>query len=142
MRKMILVFPLLLLLSSQVHADWAYRFVVYAGNSYIVTDEAVALDQVNKRIGKVTLYSDREGTYRGNFSNTYPKGTEYYSIVGVAVDSAIAVKAGNDNYIKAAYQGRYASIPLLNDFQFWMIMIFGTCGLIIAYFIYRTVRLK
>ena len=28
----------------------------------------------------VTYHTDREGTYGGNFSNIYPKGTKYYAI--------------------------------------------------------------
>ena len=60
-----------------------------------------------------------EGTYSGNFSNTYPKGTKYYSIVGESTDEAIAVK-NNGNYIKATRDGEYAGIKMTcYDYNSW-----------------------
>ncbi|WP_277584851.1 hypothetical protein [Psychrobacillus antarcticus] len=88
-------------------ADWAYAFVVWDDYVYVVTDEQV--DEVEKEIGHVTKYSDREGTYSGNFSNAYPKGTKYYSIQGISTDEAIATQEDDGTYIKAKRDGEYAS---------------------------------
>ncbi|WP_192797397.1 hypothetical protein [Psychrobacillus glaciei] len=95
-----------ILFPSKTLADWAYAFVVWDGYVYVITDEIV--NEVEKEIGHVTRYSDREGTYSGNFSNVYPKGTKYYSIVGFNTDEAIAIKDEKGKYIKAARDGEYA----------------------------------
>ncbi|MEH7388260.1 hypothetical protein V7147_23105, partial [Bacillus sp. JJ1521] len=58
-------------------ADWAYYFVVWDDYIYQVSDDYV--NEINEEIGEVTKYSDLEGTYTGNFSNKYNKGTKYYS---------------------------------------------------------------
>ncbi|GIO63791.1 hypothetical protein J43TS9_53650 [Paenibacillus cineris] len=102
----ILLFPL-----SIASASWAYPFVVYSGHIYRVTEQAVQPEDVGQKIGKVTKYSDREGTYRGNFSNMYPKGTGYYAIEGRSRQEAIAVRTGEDTYILAIQQGAYSGGP-------------------------------
>jgi hypothetical protein len=89
------------------HADWAHRFVVNDGKSYIILDTRVEPAQIGDKIGKVTSYSDEEGTYSGNFSNFYPKGTEYYAIKDIDINEAIAIKADDGSFIKAAYGGEY-----------------------------------
>lgn len=86
-------------------ASWAYPFVVWNGYIYVVSDEQV--EKVEKEIGHVTKYSDREGTYSGNFSNIFKKGTKYYAIKGISPDEAIAVQDGKGNYIKATRDGKY-----------------------------------
>jgi hypothetical protein len=93
---------------STVSADWANMFVVNDGRIYVISEEHVDPKQIGLRIGMVSKYSDREGTYSGNFSNRYPKGTEYYEIIGVEINDAIAVKENEGLYIKAAYGGEYA----------------------------------
>ncbi|WP_213583531.1 hypothetical protein [Paenibacillus sp. J2TS4] len=98
---------------STLDASWAYSFVVYNGNIYVITQEEVEEDQLKRKIGQVTSYTDREGTYRGNFSNTFPKGTQYYEINGVDVSEAIAVKTEKAVYIKAYYEGEYAGKDVL-----------------------------
>ncbi|WP_419874680.1 hypothetical protein [Candidatus Pristimantibacillus sp. PTI5] len=112
-KKSWLLANMILLLSTffvwnAAHADWASRFVVNDGMSYTVSDQTVEIEHIGERIGKVTSYSDEEGTYSGNFSNVYPKGTEYYAIKGVEAHVAIAVKAADDSFIKANYEGKYA----------------------------------
>lgn len=87
-------------------ADWAYAFVVWDDYVYVITEERVV--EVDKKIGHVTKYSDREGTYFGNFSNVYPKGTKYYSIQGISMDEAIAIQEEDGQYIKATRDGEYA----------------------------------
>lgn len=91
-----------------VSANWAYMFVVNDGSIYVISVEHVDPKQIGSRIGKVTTYSDQEGTYSGNFSNRYPKGTEYYEIIGLDIKDAIAVKENKGLFIKAAYEGQYA----------------------------------
>ena len=78
--------------------SWAYPFVVWDNHIYVVSEETV-LD-VEKKIGKVTKYSDME-TYSGNFSNVFRKGTKYYSIKGIDTTIAIAVQSSDGQYIKA-----------------------------------------
>lgn len=93
---------------NSIHADWANRFAVNDGKSYIISDTKVETSQIGGKIGKVTSFSDEEGTYSGNFSNTYPKGTEYYAINDIDTNEAIAIKVSEDSFIKAAYGGEYA----------------------------------
>ncbi|MCC3375088.1 hypothetical protein [Cohnella sp. REN36] len=89
-------------------ADWAFRFVVYDGHLYRVTDTLVEPDRIGDRIGEVTRYSDREGTYAGNFSNTFPKGTPYFAIQEKDMRQAIAVRTDSGSYVECAYEGEYA----------------------------------
>ena len=99
------------LLPNKSYADWAYSFVVWDGFIYVVSDEVV--DQVDREIGEVTRYSGMEGTYSGNFSNTYRKGTKYFSIVDVSTEEAIAIEDGNGHYVKAIQDGKYAGNNIL-----------------------------
>ncbi|MEC0231734.1 hypothetical protein [Paenibacillus alba] len=91
-----------------VSADWANMFVVNDGKIFVISEEHVAPKQIGLKIGKVTKYSDREGTYSGNFSNRYAKGTGYYEIIGIEVNEAIAIKDDKGLYIKSTYGGEYA----------------------------------
>ncbi|WP_179281115.1 hypothetical protein [Paenibacillus sp. XY044] len=100
-------------------ASWAYPFVVYSGHIYQVTEQAVQPEDVGQKIGKVTKYSDREGTYRGNFSNSYPKGTGYYAIQGRSSQEAIAVRTGDNSYILAIEQGTYSE-GLESQTHWWL----------------------
>ncbi len=86
-------------------ADWAHSFVVWQGYIYHVTEEYV--DNVDEEIGAVTMYSDMEGTYEGNFSNVYKKGTKYFSIRGMNTDVAIAIETEKGEYRKAIRAGEY-----------------------------------
>ena len=95
-----------ILCSNKAFADWAYAFVVWDGFIYVVSDEFVA--EVDKEIGHVTKYSGKEGTYSGNFSNRYKKGTSYYSIKGISTDEAIAIQDEEGTYLKAVRDGEYA----------------------------------
>lgn len=54
----------------------------------------------------MTKYSDIEGTYSGNFSNTYKKGTKYFSIKEISTDIAIMVQEGGQ-YRKAIKEMEY-----------------------------------
>ncbi|QUW22597.1 hypothetical protein JSQ81_03155 [Sporosarcina sp. Marseille-Q4063] len=87
------------------NSSWVSSFVVWDGYIYQISDEYV--DKINEEIGEVTMYSDREGTYSGNFSNEYKKGTKYYSIEGISTDDAIAIKENDDKYRKAIRNGKY-----------------------------------
>lgn len=84
--------------------DWAFSFVVWEGYIYQLSDEYV--DNVGKKIGKVTKYSDTERTYFGNFSNFYEKGTKYYAILGISTEEAIAIEE-EGKYRKAMRDGKY-----------------------------------
>lgn len=94
-----------LLVPTKLFAEWAYLFVVYDGYTYVISDEFTT--EIDKKIGKVTKYSDRAGTYYGNFSNKYKKGTRYYSIRGTRIEEAIAVEE-NGKYRVAFRKDEYA----------------------------------
>lgn len=104
--RVVLILSVSLLFPIKSLADWAYAFVVWDDHVYVITTEQV--NEVDKKVGHVTKYSDREGTYSGNFSNTYPKGTKYYSIQGISTDEAIAIQEDGETYIKAVRDGEYA----------------------------------
>ena len=137
--RIILVSVILLSLSfNTVYASWAYAFVVYNKNVYVITDKKVNTELVGSEIGQVTKYSDREGTYSGNFSNEYPKGTKYYEIVGADVNELIAVEEKDGIYIEAKYHGEYAEAR--NDIQ---TLLFYSFGIIISVIlIWQLVRKK
>ena len=90
---------------SNSNSSWAYSFVVWNGYIYQISDEYVS--DIGEEVGKVTKYADKEGTYFGDFSNKYQKGTKYYEIEGISTDEAIAIKEGNGEYRKATNQGKY-----------------------------------
>ncbi|MEK5396835.1 LPXTG cell wall anchor domain-containing protein [Paenibacillus nitricinens] len=93
-----------------MNADWAYSFVVYAGDIYEISDdELIPSNEIDKKIGQVKRYSDHEGTYSGNFSNTYPKGTPYYSIKNIDPKEIIAIKTHEAEFVKAINKGQYAN---------------------------------
>lgn len=97
----------LLIRPAAVSADWAYPFVVYSGSLYVVTDTVVEPERIGNLLGKVTRYSDREGTYGGNFSNAFPKGTRYYAIEGMSEKQGIAAQTEDGRYVLAEYGGKY-----------------------------------
>jgi hypothetical protein len=95
-------------LISNTYAKWAYAFVVYNGNVYVVSETHIEPNKIGKKLGEVTKFSYQEGTYSGNFSNQFPKGTEYYEIKGVKTNESIGIKESKDSFIKAKYDGKYA----------------------------------
>lgn len=87
-------------------ASWAYSFVVNDGKIYVMSEDPVEASALGDVVGKVTYHTDREGTYGGNFSNVYPKGTKYYAVQGIAPETAIAVET-QAGYLMAHYEGEY-----------------------------------
>ncbi|MFJ7953564.1 hypothetical protein ACIQZG_18845 [Lysinibacillus sp. NPDC096418] len=79
--------------------EWAFAFAALDGYIYQISDEYVK--DISKELGEVTTHMDVEGTYAGNFSNVYEKGTKYYSIDGISIKEAIAIKEANGTYRKA-----------------------------------------
>jgi len=119
----VLLFSLLIsILSPSVYADWARNFVVFSGKTYEITDKIIDPNNIDKKIGKVTSNSTREGSYRGNFSNKYPKGTEYYSIKGIDSSQEIAVKASVGGYLSAIYRGEYGEKSNLGWYIVWIFL--------------------
>ncbi|QGM32242.1 hypothetical protein GI482_18615 [Bacillus sp. N3536] len=94
-------------------ADWAYPYVVWDGYVYVLQDEEV--NEIGKEIGHVTKYSDLEGSYSGNFSNAYPRGTKYYEVKEVSSKEAIAVEVSSGTYRVAERGGPYGG----NRYAFW-----------------------
>ncbi|WP_051827291.1 hypothetical protein [Metabacillus indicus] len=101
----LMVFICLFLFSSKSLAtSWAYSFVVWKDDIYVISDEYVS--DIKMEIGHVTKYSDMD-SYPGNFSNTFKEGTKYFSIKGISTKEAIAVKEPDGRYIKAYQNGEY-----------------------------------
>lgn len=120
--------------------SWVYLFVVWDGYIYVISDEYVT--NVDKEIGEVRKYSDME-SYGGNFSNVYPKGTKYYSILGVNTEVAIAVKDENGLYKKATREEEYTyrENPIQNNgFQYVYLGIGSVVILVLGFIIYSRTR--
>lgn len=86
-------------------AVWAYEFVKWNGEVYVMTDEIVS--EIGEELGEVTMYSDAEGSYDGNFSNRYEEGTKYFAITGISTEDAIAVRENGGTYRKAIIEAAY-----------------------------------
>ncbi|XID94882.1 hypothetical protein ACF3MZ_10350 [Paenibacillaceae bacterium WGS1546] len=142
MKKILLViFAITIFFSLQpAFASWAYRFVVYSGDIYKVTDEPVQPYEIEKKIGQVTRYSDIEGTYAGNFSNAFPKGTGYYSIKEASPNDVIAIKVQEGTYVKAVNQGHYDNDHLLTPSRIGGYLLVGIIAAAVIYFIWRYAR--
>ncbi len=106
--SLVLIFMIHVMLVSTVGADWAFKFVVYNECIYVITTDEIDKTMIDRKLGEVTYYSDFEGTYGGNFSNTFSEGTEYFEIKGFNTYEAIAIKTDEGKYIKADYDGEYA----------------------------------
>ncbi|MCD5323453.1 MULTISPECIES: hypothetical protein [Pontibacillus] len=131
-----IIFLILVMVPTKAMAtSWAYPFVVWDNNLYVVTDEVVT--DVGDRIGQVTRYSDME-QYGGNFSNVYKKGTNYYAIEGVSTDQAIAVKDQNGTYVKANWEKEYNYGFALPVGWISLIAILLVIGMVFAYWIRKT----
>lgn len=120
--------------------SWVYLFVVWDGYIYVISDEYVT--NIDKEIGEVRKYSDME-SYGGNFSNVYPKGTKYYSILGVNTEVAIAVKDENGLYKKATREEEYTyrENPIQNNgFQYVYLGIGSVVILVLGFIIYSRTR--
>jgi ATP-dependent Zn protease len=104
-RTIFLFFFFITVISSSTHAlDWAYSFVVWDGKVYRVTDEKVVDSLIGKRIGSVKRKAnDMTGNYYGDASNTYPKGTNYYEIIGESSDKVLALELDYNLWVKAVY---------------------------------------
>ena len=106
----------------------------------MISDEYVT--NIDKEIGEVRKYSDME-SYGGNFSNVYPKGTKYYSILGVNTEVAIAVKDENGLYKKATREEEftYRENPIQNNgFQYVYLGIGSVVILVLGFIIYSRTR--
>ncbi|MEK4425351.1 hypothetical protein [Solibacillus sp. FSL K6-1523] len=110
--------------------SWVYSFVVWDEHIYVISKETVT--DIDKKIGKVTAYSDME-SYGGNFSNVYPKGTKYYSIKDVDPMIAIAVQDENGQFIKANRDGEYT---YKEDFTQYIYRGLGIFAIVLLGFIF------
>lgn len=82
--------------------SWVSNFVKYEGVFYNVTEEKV--ENVSEKLGEVTHYLETEGETPNLSSNEYVEGTEIYSIEGIDVEEAIAVKVEDGVFIKLTAQ--------------------------------------
>lgn len=122
-------------------ADWAKSFAVYDGNTYVSADVELDSGQLGGKLGEVTFYSDEEGTYSGNFSNRYAKGTEYYEITGVDPQEAIAIHEEGSRYIKAVFDGEYEGARV--GWREWLPYAVGAAVVLAAVgLLYRYLRLS
>jgi hypothetical protein len=129
---------LLLIPFNTAYAKWAYNFVVYDKNVYIISDNKINTELIGSKLGQVTKYSSHEGTYSGNFSNTYPRGTKYYKIIGTDVNEAIAVKEKDGIYIEAKFDGEYAGAR----YDIHTILLYSIGLIILVVLVWRLVRKK
>lgn len=94
--------------TNHASASWAYPFVKWENETYVVTEEEVKEDKIGQEIGKVTTYSDLESSNTsGNFSNEYEVGTKYYEIKDISHKKAIAIKVKNGKFIKAIISDKW-----------------------------------
>ncbi|MFD1020933.1 hypothetical protein [Thalassobacillus hwangdonensis] len=119
---------------------WEYSFVVWDGYIYVISDEEYVTD-VDKEIGHVTKYSDMD-QYAGNFSNTYKKGTKYYSIEGVSTDEAIAIEESDGQYIKAYREEKYGYGSIFDVQRIVMVLIFLVMGIFAIFVGYKLLENK
>ena len=117
----ILIVIILFLIPINAYVIWAYAFVVYNKNVYVITDKKVNSELIDSEIGHVTKYSSHEGTYSGNFSNVYPKGTKYYKIKGTDVNELIAIKEKDGSFTEAKYEHEYAGARYDNQTLLYLI---------------------
>jgi hypothetical protein len=134
-----LIFP-----GKSLATSWAYSFVVWDGYIYVVSDEDVA--EVGSEIGHVTKYSNME-SYPGNFSNSFAKGTKYYSIKGISKNEAIAVEKSKGEYIKAYREAEYEVRGPFNGYFDGQqgaikIFVFLIIGILAVIFFYRLKVIK
>jgi hypothetical protein len=92
---------------SNSSADWAYSFVIWNDDIYEILEEEANPEEIGEEIGEVKQYSDFEGIYSNGFSNKYPEGTKLYKVNGVKTSEYIAIKTGEEQYIKAKDNGKY-----------------------------------
>jgi hypothetical protein len=128
-----LIFP-----TKSLATSWAYSFVVWEDNIYVISDEYVS--EIKSEIGQVTKYSDMK-SYPGNFSNTFEKGTKYYSIKGISTNEAIAIEESNGRYIKAYRDGEYEVRSVFDGYfdgqlgviNIFVLLIIGIIAVILIY---------
>ncbi|CAH8767840.1 hypothetical protein [Paenibacillus dendritiformis] len=87
--------------------DWRISSVTLNGYLYRITEEMVM--DIDHKIGTIEKYSDEESFLRSiedTFSNTYPVGTNLYSIKGIPVMEAIAAEVKNNTYHKLICEGK------------------------------------
>ncbi len=141
--KVILITALFLLIPFHTaYASWAYPFVIYNNNVYITTDQKVDSELIGSKLGQVTKYSDHEtSTQSGNFSNAYPKGTNYYEIKGTNIKDAIAIQEKDGTYIEANFEyEREDNFSAKYDIK--PLIIFPAALVLIIFIIWRLVRRK
>lgn len=81
-------------------ASWVYEFVRYNNIPYLPTKNTIR--NINAVIGQVKYYSlnELDDSNKNFFSNCYKKGAILYSIKGIRVSDAIAVKVSANKYVK------------------------------------------
>lgn len=99
------------------------------------------MKNIEYKIGQVTFYSDQEGTYAGNISNAFPKGTEYYSIKDQDPSDVIAIRTQEHTYFKAMNKGHYDNDHLEGLNRYWAHIIVGA-GILVIFLIYWILRRK
>jgi hypothetical protein len=108
--------------------SWAYPFVAWNGHVYKVTEERVGEGELGAVIGEVKQTADEvTGDYSGDASNFYEKGTKYYEIKEIPSQSAIAVEAKEDEWLKAVYVHE-APFHWTDVFTTWLPLLFLTAA--------------
>ena len=128
---LLLVFP-----TTAVQAlDWG-PFVVWKGKVYDVTDEEIGESQIGDLIGEVeTKPNESSGSFYGDASNVYPKGTPYYKINSTSTASAIAVRESDGGWVRANYshQAPFHVMNIITNIWFVLLMIVFLIGSAVVY---------
>ncbi|MEC3883396.1 hypothetical protein VKA52_06630 [Halobacillus sp. HZG1] len=85
--------------------SWAYDFVNWQGENYVVNDaNKVNKQNVGKQIGEVAIHLEREERDTPkNSSNIFKAGTKYFKLKETSTSEAIVVKQEGGAYIKAIH---------------------------------------
>ncbi|GBF77669.1 hypothetical protein PA598K_06231 [Paenibacillus sp. 598K] len=81
-------------------ASYPFPLIIWNKHIYRVTNDKVT--DIDKEIGEIKNFSavESEGQ-QDNYSNYYPKGTKIFSIVNIDTSVALAVKTGENEFVKA-----------------------------------------
>lgn len=94
---------------SESSADWAFSFVIWNDDMYEILEDKVSPEDIGEEIGEIRQHSDSEGMYSNGFSNKYPVGTKLYTLDGLDLSEYMAIRIGEDHYIKAKNNGKYGA---------------------------------
>ncbi len=80
--------------------SFAFPSFIWNNHVYRITTDKIS--SIDKEIGEILQFTTNESDgSTDNSSNYFPKGTKIYSIVNIDTSIAVAVKSGDNEYVKA-----------------------------------------